>query len=171
MSSRSVDWKHLCLAGWIPAKVISFSRSLCTLFLLLLLLFFASLPSKLSPVSPIFLLRVQGKSLCSASLPVVYSGKGSGAGVLQGSHQLARRFPSALAQCQPVASLRLVLYGFTLGGVNWQTELLQEQSNRKSMRNDFLYFVPVKEKGVRQGTKGCLKTFLVGECATREWGV
>lgn len=39
MSSRSVDWKHLCLAGWIPAKVISFSRSLCTLFLLLLLLF------------------------------------------------------------------------------------------------------------------------------------
>lgn len=39
------------------------------------------------------------------------------------------------------------------------------------MRNDFLYFAPVKEKGVRQGTKGCLKTFLVGECATREWGV
>lgn len=44
----------------------------------------------------------------------------------------------------------------------WQTELLWTQSNRKSMRKDFLCC-----RGVKQDKKVCLKPFLLGECISR----
>lgn len=139
-------------------KSFPFPEAPCTLFLFC---FFAALPSELSPVSPTFLLRVRGKSLCSASLPV-YSGRASGTGLSEGSHQLARRLPSTLFNVNwlPHSCLPCVA---SLVGATWQAELLWAQSNRKSMRNDFLYFAPVKEKGVKQGTKGCFKTFFQWE--------
>lgn len=154
MSSHRDDSKRLCLAVWIQAKVISLSRSLCTLFTV----FLPPCPPNSPRLSSYFFLPGFGASHSALShcLLFILARRLAQAfrKALTNSHGAFPPFCSMSTRCLTPACL---VWLHSRG--TWQTELLWAQSNRKSMRKDFLCC-----RGVKQDTKVCLKPFLVGEC-------
>lgn len=147
ISSHLDDSKRLCLAVWNLAKVITLSRSFCTLF------FFSPFSSNLSPVSPIFSTRGSRQVTLLYFIACCLFWQGvwhKRCGRLSPTHTA----PSLHSvQCQPIAPTPACLVQLQSRGT-WQTELLWSRSNRKSMRKDFPY-----SGGVRQGIKVCFKPF------------
>lgn len=153
MSSHRDDSKRLCLAVWILAKVISLSTSLCTLFSVFLPL----CPPSSLPSPRLFFLsgfRASHSALFHCLLFILARRLAQAfRKALTNSHGA---FPPFCSMSTPCLTPACLVWLHSRG--TWQTELLWAQSNRKSMRKDFLCC-----RGVKQGTKVCLKPFLVGE--------